>query len=77
MECLLLLQDKVGKERRPLSWWFGPQEVQKPIMPSMRDAKREARARRQEYPTTDILPRTDLLSPHFAGTPPTGPNAKP
>ncbi|HEX5545609.1 MAG TPA: NADH-quinone oxidoreductase subunit B family protein [Nitrospira sp.] len=76
MECLLLLQDKVGKERRPLSWWFGPQEVQKPIMPSMRDAKREARARRQEYPTTDILPRTDLLSPHFAGTPPTGSNAK-
>ena len=76
MECLLLLQDKVGKERRPLSWWFGPQEVQKPIMPSMRDAKREARARREEYPTTDILPRTDLLSPHFAGTPPTGSNAK-
>jgi len=67
MECLMLLQDKVGKERRPLSWWFGPQEVQKPIMPSMRDAKQEERVRRREYPTTDILPRTDLLSPHFAG----------
>jgi NADH-quinone oxidoreductase subunit B len=67
MECLLLLQDKVGKERRPLSWWFGPQEVQKPIMPSMRDTKREERVRRREYPPTDKLPRTDLLSPHFAG----------
>lgn len=70
MECLLLLQDKVGKERRPLSRWFGPQEVQPLIMPSMRDAKREERVRQREYPTTDILPRTDLLSPHFAGTPP-------
>jgi NADH-quinone oxidoreductase subunit B len=76
MECLLLLQDKIGKERRPLSWWFGPQEVQKPIMPSMRDAKREEWVRRRDYPTTDVLPRTDLLSPHFAGTPPTGSNAK-
>ena len=76
MECLLLLQDKIGKERRPLSWWFGPQEVQKPIMPSMRDAKREERVRRSDYPTTYVLPRTDLLSPHFAGTPPAGSNAK-
>lgn len=77
MECLLLLQDKVGKERRPLSWWFGPQEVQTPIMPSMRDAKREERARRGEYPTTDILPRTNLLSPHFAGELPDRPASQP
>ena len=77
MECLLLLQDKVGKERRPLSWWFGPQEVQTPIMPSMRDAKREERARRREYPTTDILPRTNLLSPHFAGELPDRPASQP
>lgn len=69
MECLLLLQKKVASERRPLSWWFGPQEVQKPIMPSMRDAKREERTRQREYPTIDVLPRTDLLSPHFAGQP--------
>ena len=77
MECLLLLQDKVGKERRPLSWWFGPQEVQKPIMPSMRDAKREERVRHREYPTVDILPKTDLLSPHFAGQPFDQPTPKP
>jgi NADH-quinone oxidoreductase subunit B len=69
MECLLLLQDKVGQERRPLSWWFGPQEVQRPIMPSMRDMKREERIRRRDYLAPDILPRTDLLSPHFAGQP--------
>lgn len=76
MECLLLLQDKVGKQRRPLSWWFGPQEVQKPIMPSMRDAKREERVRRREYPTTDSLSRTDLLSPHFAGELPDRPDSR-
>jgi NADH-quinone oxidoreductase subunit B len=69
MECLLLLQSKVGHERRPLSWWFGPQEVQKPIMPSMRDLKREERIRQREYPVPDILPGTDLLSPRFAAQP--------
>lgn len=63
MECLLLLQDMVGSERRPLGWWFGPQEVQKPIMPSMRDAKRSERMSQREYPSIDVLPRTDILSP--------------
>jgi len=29
----------VGKEKRPLSWVIGPQGVEKPKMPSMRDAK--------------------------------------
>jgi len=61
MECLLLLQEKVARERRPLSWWFGPQEVQRPIMPSMRDLKREERMRQREYPPTDRLPLTDAL----------------
>lgn len=61
MECLLLLQEKIGKERRPLSWLFGPQEVQQPIMPSMRDLKRDARMRERTYPTMDELPLTDLL----------------
>lgn len=60
MECLLLLQDKIGKQRRPLSWFFGPQEVQQPIMPSMRDLKREERTRQRTYPTMDELPLTDL-----------------
>lgn len=61
MEALLLLQDKIGKQRRPLGWWFGPQEVQQPIMPSMRDLKRDERTRQRTYPTTDVLPLTDPL----------------
>jgi NADH-quinone oxidoreductase subunit B len=63
MESLLLLQDKVGRQRRPLSWIFGPQEVQNLIMPSMRDLKREERMRQSEYPSMDTLPRTDPLWP--------------
>jgi NADH-quinone oxidoreductase subunit B len=61
MECLLLLRDKVGRERRPLSWLWGPQKVQPLIMPSMRDLKREERARETEYPSMDKLPLTDPL----------------
>jgi NADH-quinone oxidoreductase subunit B len=60
MEALLLLQEKVGRERRPLSWMFGPQEVQKPIMPSMRDLKRAERTRQQDYAPIDRLPITDV-----------------
>ena len=61
MEALLLLQDKIGKERRPLSWLFGPGEVQEPIMPSMRDEKQRARQEATEYPPIDRLPLTDAL----------------
>ncbi len=61
MECLLLLQEKVGRERRPLSWVLGPQDVQAPIMPSMRDLKRDARMRQREYPSPDSLPIPDLF----------------
>jgi NADH-quinone oxidoreductase subunit B len=61
MECLLLLRDKVGRERRPLSWLFGPQDTQPLIMPSMRDLKRDARARQADYPSIDRLPLTDPL----------------
>lgn len=43
LQGLLLLQDLVGNERRPLSWVVGSKEVQKPKTPSMRDLKREAR----------------------------------
>lgn len=60
MECLLLLQEKVGRERRPLSWIVGPQDVHAPIMPSMRDRKREARMQQREYPSPDVLPVPDL-----------------
>jgi NADH-quinone oxidoreductase subunit B len=45
MEGLLLLQQAVGAERRPLSWWLGPQESVRPSRPSLRDSKRAARQR--------------------------------
>ncbi len=43
MEGLLMLREKVGQERRPLSWAAGSQEIVRPEMPSMRDLKREER----------------------------------
>ena len=43
MEGLLMLRDLVGKERRPLSWVAGPQEVTRPDTPCMRDLKRGER----------------------------------
>ena len=43
MEGLLLLREKVGNERRPLSWVAGPQNVERPDIPSQRDRKREER----------------------------------
>jgi NADH-quinone oxidoreductase subunit B len=45
MEGLLLLQQAVGRERRPLSWVVGPQGVHRPAMPSQRDIKRAERER--------------------------------
>jgi NADH-quinone oxidoreductase subunit B len=46
LEALMLLQDQIGKERRPLSWVAGSQDVIKPDMPSMRDLKRDERRSR-------------------------------
>jgi NADH-quinone oxidoreductase subunit B len=43
MEGLLMLRDAVGAERRPLSWVAGPQGVERPPMPCMRDLKRPER----------------------------------
>jgi|HubBroStandDraft_2_1064218.scaffolds.fasta_scaffold65003_2 NADH-quinone oxidoreductase subunit B len=43
LEGVLLLRDAVGKEKRPLSWVIGPQGVERPEMPSMRDEKRAQR----------------------------------
>jgi NADH-quinone oxidoreductase subunit B len=45
MAGLLLLQQAVGTERRPLSWVVGPQTVERPPLPSMRDLKRAGRQR--------------------------------
>src|SRR5665213_656259 len=43
MEGLLLLQNLVGAERRPLSWTIGPQGIERPATPSLRDLKRPER----------------------------------
>jgi len=43
MEGLLMLREMVGKERRPLSWVAGSQNVVRPPMPCMRDLKRAER----------------------------------
>ena len=43
MEGLTLLQQSVGKERRPLSWVVGPQEVIRPAALSMKELKRPER----------------------------------
>src|SRR6202167_1422184 len=40
LEGLLLLQNLVGAEKRPLSWTSGPQGIERPTMPSLRDLKR-------------------------------------
>jgi NADH-quinone oxidoreductase subunit B len=40
LEGLLLLQNAVGTERRPLSWVVGPQETVRAPLPSMRDLMR-------------------------------------
>ena len=45
MQGLNLLQQAVGKEKRPLSWVLGPQQVEKAPPLSMRDIKRAERQR--------------------------------
>jgi NADH-quinone oxidoreductase subunit B len=53
LEGLLLLQDMVGKERRPLSTLVGPQEVVRSERPSMRDLKRDTRMRATVLPSPE------------------------
>jgi len=43
MEGLVLLQKQAGREKRPLSWMVGPQGIERPPSPSMRDRNRESR----------------------------------
>jgi NADH-quinone oxidoreductase subunit B len=45
LEGLMLLQDAVGKERRPLSWMVGPQGTARAPLVSLRDLKRPERQR--------------------------------
>jgi NADH-quinone oxidoreductase subunit B len=45
MHALTLLQEAVGSERRPLSWIAGPQDTDRPSMPSLRDRNCDRRRR--------------------------------
>ncbi|ADJ28748.1 NADH-quinone oxidoreductase, B subunit [Nitrosococcus watsonii C-113] len=45
LEGLLLLQEAIGREQRPLSWAIGPQGVERAPKPSLRDQKRAERQR--------------------------------
>ncbi|HNR35223.1 MAG TPA: NADH-quinone oxidoreductase subunit NuoB [Candidatus Hydrogenedentes bacterium] len=45
MQGLLLLRDAVGREKRPLSWVVGPQEVIRGERPCQRDLKQAERSK--------------------------------
>src|SRR5579885_2854290 len=51
LEGLVLLQQSIGADRRPLSWLVGPQGIERAPRPSLRDLKREGRRRQ-----TDLRP---------------------
>ncbi|MDZ4861726.1 MAG: NADH-quinone oxidoreductase subunit B family protein [Candidatus Hydrogenedentes bacterium] len=55
MEALGLLQDTIGKERRPLSWVVGPQGVVHPERPSLRDVKNAERMKSETLRPTDTV----------------------
>ncbi|MCO6461504.1 MAG: NADH-quinone oxidoreductase subunit B [Saprospiraceae bacterium] len=53
LEGIVMLRDKVGQEKRPLSWVIGPQGIIKPEMPVMRDQKRAERTKMTEIRPPD------------------------
>jgi len=55
MEGLLLLRESVGKEKRPLSWTVGEQEIIKPQKASLKELKREGRMRIKDYDSPDLI----------------------
>ena len=55
LEGLLMLREAVGKEKRPLSWVVGPQEIIKAGKPGMRDLKNEERMK-----MTGLRPMDDI-----------------
>lgn len=55
IQGLTMLQDMIGKEKRPLSWVIGPQGVEKPAPISMRDLKTEERRKATELASPDTV----------------------
>ena len=55
LEGLVLLQQAVGTERRPLSWMVGPQGVQRAPRLSLRDLKHAQRVQQTQLPSPDSV----------------------
>lgn len=55
MQGLLLLQDSVGKEQRPLSWVIGDHGVIRPEMPSQRERLHDQRQQMTQFKTPDEI----------------------
>jgi NADH-quinone oxidoreductase subunit B len=55
LEGLLLLQQAIGTERRPLGWVVGPQGVERAPRPSMRDQKRAVRRGQEQLRPPDEM----------------------
>lgn len=55
IEGLMLLQDSIGKQRRPLSWMIGDQGVTEVTPQSMRDLKRDERRKATILRTPDTV----------------------
>jgi NADH-quinone oxidoreductase subunit B len=53
LQGLMLLQDAIRHENRPLSWVLGPDGVEKPSMPSQRDLRTPQRMRMTHLPDPD------------------------
>lgn len=53
LQGLMLLQESIGKERRPLTWVGGDQGVYRPIMPAERDVKQAERIQVTNLRTPD------------------------
>ena len=53
LQGLMLLQESIGKERRPLTWVGGDQGVYRPVMPAERDVKQAERIQVTNLRTPD------------------------
>lgn len=53
MQGLVMLQDSIEKERRPLSWVAGDQRIVKPEFPARRDLLQQERNRAQQLRAPD------------------------
>ena len=55
LQGLMMLQDSIGKERRPLSWVVGDQGIYKANMPAQRDLKQAERQAQTILRTPDSV----------------------